>query len=435
MGGLAGFTNAFLLIFGLDASVSVLEELFRAATGSEALLGPRNFVALPVVIASFAGLPLLALTPKLPARLLLPLFLATIWLGNGAAPLPLFFQGLALGLVGAGGQALLAALAFAWVRRHNARRGIDSVWWIDDPAVPVLSPGHSLRMIALGAFVLFPLFLVYGVVLVGTAVQLGTREFVAFDRSGITLADRHYQRADREIRLVGMMHIGEGTAYRELVASFALPDTIVLEEGVTDDTNRMDEPLAYDGVADLLGLESQNSLASYLVEDEDAPLPEWPVWRHADVDLAEFAPETIAWLESARDVLAADDLAAALNEFVANLSSDPETVAAVERDVFTRRNEVLLAAIEAALPDFSRIVVPWGALHLPAIEVEILDDGFELTHSERRRLVSWGTVLTALAERQARARDVPDAQAEQPDGAAPGPDATAAPGPDATAAP
>jgi hypothetical protein len=77
-------------------------------------------------------------------------------------------------------------------------------------------------------------------------------------------------------------------------------------------------------------------------------------------------------------------------------AQDPESLKLVERDVFERRNERLLAELEAALPDYERVVVPWGALHLPAIEEAVRKDGFVQTGSTRRRLLSWPTVVSAL---------------------------------------
>ena len=94
-----------------------------------------------------------------------------------------------------------------------------------------------------------PATLLYAVVLLVTSIEVGTRGFVAFDRAGVTLDDRSYARGDREVRLVGMMHVGEEDSYREVVASFSIPATVVLEEGVTDRSGLLESPLAYDGVA------------------------------------------------------------------------------------------------------------------------------------------------------------------------------------------
>jgi len=395
---LAGFTNAYVVVFTFDGALSLLEEILRLTTGSGALLPLRNAVALSVLAVSVLALFWLPLTPRLPATLLLPLFVAAVWLSYGAAPLPLWLEPPALGLAAAGLQLAAAGFAFAWLRRSpHAPHG----WWDPGPELPLFSLRHGLRVWAVLVLGLLPAAVVYGAVLLVTTIEVGTRRFVAFDREGITLADRSYHRGDREIRLVGMMHVGEGEAYREVVESFRTPATVVLEEGVTDDTRVLAAPLSYDGVAGVLGLEAQAGLASYLEDPETRAMPEWPVLRHADVDLAAFDARTIAWLEDAQALWSGEGGGfEVLRDLVRMSSEEPAVVNAVQHDLFELRNEHLLGEIRTALGEFDRVVVPWGALHLPAIEAAILDDGFEPGASQRRRLVSWRTVLEALAEPQ-----------------------------------
>ena len=47
--------------------------------------------------------------------------------------------------------------------------------------------------------------------------------------AGVSLADRHYERAGQEIRLVCMMHLGDPEAYRAIVRTFSRDSTIVSE--------------------------------------------------------------------------------------------------------------------------------------------------------------------------------------------------------------
>jgi hypothetical protein len=241
-----------------------------------------------------------------------------------------------------------------------------------------------------------PATLLYAVVLLVTSIEVGTHGFVAFDRAGVSLDDRSYARGDREVRLVGMMHVGEEASYREVVTSFSVPSTVVLEEGVTDRSGLLEAPLSYDGVAGVLGLAPQDDLSTYLNDPETEQAPEWPVLRHADLDLADFDPETVAWLGRAQAVWDAEGLGQALREALRASSERPEVLAAVQRDVFERRNEHLLAELDAALVEYERVVIPWGALHLPALEAGLIERGFRPSASQRRRLLSWRTVGRAL---------------------------------------
>ena len=101
-------------------------------------------------------------------------------------------------------------------------------------------PGFSLRrLLVLGPCALVltpPLMAGYLVVWALTWAQATTAGFLVFDLQGISLAERRYQREDRQIRLVGMMHIGEPDAYGQLFDSFARESPLVLEEGVRDES-------------------------------------------------------------------------------------------------------------------------------------------------------------------------------------------------------
>ena len=64
--------------------------------------------------------------------------------------------------------------------------------------------------------------------------------------------------------------------------------------------------------------------------------------------------------------------------------------------VIDLRNDHLTATLDAALEDFDRIIVPWGALHLPHVEDHILAAGFEPIAASYRPLLSWRTVAREL---------------------------------------
>jgi hypothetical protein len=76
----------------------------------------------------------------------------------------------------------------------------------------------------------------------------------------------------------------------------------------------------------------------------------------------------------------------------------PQASETVVHDILTRRNERLLGEIEAALSDYERVVVPWGALHMPWIEREIERLGFERTDSRHHLFIDWDRVLKAIEE-------------------------------------
>jgi hypothetical protein len=391
------FANGFVLAYAADAALSGLDEALRAATGSTVLLTPRNVLARVVLLAAFALPVAITLTPRLPAALFVALSISALWLNFGAAPLLLLVGPAALGPTAVAIQLAISALAFVWIRRRNGGEG----WLLRDLALA--GPGFSLRRSLAWAAGLLVVGLsvtaLYALLSVATWLQFASGGFVSFDVSGVLLADRRYTRADREIRLVGMMHIGDEQGYRAIVRSFGGADTAVLEEGVTDDEEILQTPLSYGGAAAALGLDDQAQLESYF-EDEDTrgDEPE-PVFLHADVDVSSFAPETIEWLEQIAQTFASDDLWSAFREFGAWSSARADEWPIVRNDLFAHRNEHLLARLDEALVDYPHVVVPWGAAHLPAIEDAVLKRGFVQTEAARHRLFHWRGIAAKAVER------------------------------------
>lgn len=391
--------NGFVLAYAADACLSGFDETLRAATGSTALLVPRNVLARLVVWASSCVPLVVVVTPRPPAPIFLLLSLSALWLNFGAAPLPLWLgspRALAVGAVAI--QLAIAALSFVWIRRRNGGTG----WLLREAALagPAFAP---LRSLVWGAGMLLvgpPLIALYLVLWTTTSIQQATQGFIAFDASGVVLSDRRYRLEDREVRLVAMMHLGEGEGYRALVRSFGGEETVVLQEGVTDEEGLMETPLSYGRAAAILGLDEQEALETYYEEgdelDDDEPSP---VFLHADLDVSTFAPETRAWLERIAQLYAADDFWADLRAFGAWTSERAAEWPTVQRDLFARRNEHVLARLDEVLVDYPRVVVPWGALHLPTLEAAVLQRGFERADETRHRLVHWRDIAAKLAER------------------------------------
>jgi len=312
----------------------------------------------------------------------------------GALPVPLLVEGRALGSVLCGLQLAFAAIAFLRLRALSGGRS----WLLGDEALrrPAFSLRHTLvssGFVALGGaaavFAYLPLWFL-------GSIQLATDGFVRFDLAGVSLADRRFERGDQEVRLVGMMHIGEREAYRALVDGFSGRSTLVLAEGVTDREHLLRTPPAYEGVARALGLDTQDEIEVYL-DEVDGPQPQRrPDVRHADLDLSDFDPDTIAWLGWAGEVWSAESPLAALLALFARYREEPERWAAITQDVLTRRNLHLLEEIRLALTEYEHVIVPWGALHLPFVERRVLEMGFEPTTRSHHPLASWNTIARAL---------------------------------------
>ena len=395
---LRAFANSVLALSAADAVVSTLDVLVQAASGVTWLSAPRSALAELALAALALSVPAMLATPRMPISVFVPLTLATFWLTFGAAPLPLWIPSYA-GVEAARCLLQLAAVAvaFAVVRARNGGRGI----WLGDaePDQPAFTWRHSL-VFAAGLATLGPvLVLGYAALSIATEIQVMSHGFVHVGLDGVSLDDRYYQRDGREIRLVGMMHIGDPERYRALTRSFARESTVVLAEGVSDEGGRLASSLHYGKAARAIGLAPQENLESYLVEGEgpDATASEWPVVRRADIDASQFTPDTIETIRWASAVWEAEDLPTALRRIVEGARElGPERSRAFFADVVDRRNEHLIGELERALGEYERVVVPWGALHLPGIEETVLSWGYVETSRVQHPLFAWSTVVAAL---------------------------------------
>ncbi len=395
--GLLFAANVWLAAYALDAGFSLAESVFRSMTGSTALLAMRQAIAAPAAFTSLLVVPATVLSPRLVRSVILPPALGLLWLSFGAVPLPFFLEATALGLAGTGLQALFTVYA---LRRNLALSRGRTVWLgAEEPRQAGFSFGHTLRtglalvLVGVPALVVsLPLWLL-------VSLQAMSGGFVRFDSEGVALADRVYDREDREVRLVGMMHIGEGEAYESLVASFAGPSTVVLAEGVTDREVLLDEPYSYGALADVLGLQTQLPMEAYFEGTGAANASvagQQPVIVHADLDLSDFHPRTVRLLARVGEFWQSDDPAVAFGRLYRNYLEEPVRWKRFEEDILGRRNRHLAGKLEEAIADYRTVIVPWGAMHLPFMEREVERLGFEPRAASYRRLVSWSTIAAAL---------------------------------------
>jgi hypothetical protein len=383
------FANFFLAAFAIDGVVSMLDVVARGAAEIAWFAVPREAIALGVFLLAPAVFVALALT-RLPIAVLLPPTLATLWFAAWALPLPLLVAPERLEAAMVAAQLGVACFAFAQLRFTTGR------WWIAGDGDNGFSARRLFGFAGVSAVLVPTIAVSYLFLGVMTVLERLTEGFVNFDLDGINIAERGYVRDDRQVHLVGMMHIGEQQAYDALFASFAGASTLVLEEGVTDRGAILKERLSYLGVANALGLDQQQSVAEFFEADEpESETPDWPVVLNADVDVSDFSPATISFLEETA-VLWQLDSAVEMMRGLAAMEISQQDLAIIQNDIIAKRNEVVLSELVAGLDDYRRIIVPWGAMHLPGIAHELGALGFEITNTKQRRLVSWSTLAGSV---------------------------------------
>ena len=128
-GGLKELANAFLVLFGLDAGLSLADELISISGGAHPLGGPRNFVAGATLLVGMAVYVALGITPRLPKSIFVPTVLFLVWAGLGGLPLTLA-AGAGLAMALCGGIALAApGGASEGDRRCQRRRVAAALAW------------------------------------------------------------------------------------------------------------------------------------------------------------------------------------------------------------------------------------------------------------------------------------------------------------------
>jgi len=88
--------------------------------------------------------------------------------------------------------------------------------------------------------------------------------------------------------------------------------------------------------------------------------------ERADVDVKEFTPNTIGFLNVVMRIHSKGLNAATLMELM-SFSPPPGFEKELFDDLLRKRNRHLLDEMQRRLPETENIVVPWGAAHMPEI--------------------------------------------------------------------
>ncbi|MGE4545673.1 MAG: hypothetical protein AB7D06_16395 [Pedobacter sp.] len=400
------FANFYIVLFLIDAGLSLTDELLTMFVAHlPALSTVRNFVALLVIVLSLVIYALMGIDRRLPKRIFLPLTLYIFWCSLMLWPLLGMIPSESLGLAAAIGQVIIGGIALITLRTSYG----SSMLPVELFRRPLFGWRNTLVFAAVN-LLLLPLVLIYSLMAsAGYYLDQKTAGFMRLSPVGIYASERSYHEDDKVVRLVAMMHIARKGYYQELVASLPAKGTIVLAEGVTDQNQLLKSRFQYGRLANLVGLSSQETMkldGNLLELDDLEPVSERerdetkPDIVQADVDISRFAPQTIEFLNVlARTLLGDKPLAqgvAAYHDW-AQVHGTPEVFSGVMDDILTKRNEVVIDALQRSLDRYDTVIVPWGGMHMPAIEAAILDRGFTPGEKKERLLFAFSSIpFTAL---------------------------------------
>jgi len=380
------FANLYIVLFLADAGLSLVDELLVTASVSVPLLSEgRHVVSYTLMVLSIALFACMGIDRRLPKRLLLPMTLYISWCALAMWPLSGVVGREALGLVAAAGQVLLGGLSvMLW---HSYRGQV--LLGNEQFRGPLFGWRNTLIFTAVN-LLLLPLALVYTVMAVADyyfAEQ--TAGFLRLSPVGIYMTERSYHRDVKVVRLAGMMHIGKEGYYESLAGSMSSGGTIILTEGVTDRDRLLENPFNYSKLARVIGLTSQDMMLfdGRLVDLKDldellpgAGGPDKPDIARADIDLKNFDLQTIEFLNVLGNTLfSGKPLAVALAEYNTWVKENmtPERIAGVMADILDKRNAVVIENMVRTLERYDTVIIPWGAMHMPAIEAAVLEQGFK----------------------------------------------------------
>jgi hypothetical protein len=263
------------------------------------------------------------------------------------------------------------------------------LWWLSRAnglRWPLVSEGllgvRRFSLLNLGGFILANIFLLLPAVLfylffcASLAAGHFSDGFVSLRPSGLVVQARKYVRNDgKTIQLVPMAHIGQGAFYHDVLQSFGT-NSVVLMEGVSDRNNLLTNRITYKRVAASLGL----------TEQQREFKPAAGEWVRADVDVEQFSPETIAFLNlTMRLYMKGVNLESVLP--LVEYRPAPGFEQRLFDDLLRKRNRHLLDEIQARLPESGDIIVPWGAAHMPEIARSIQKYGFHLQESQEHHVI------------------------------------------------
>ena len=366
-------------LFLADALISAVDDTFILFFNVHILAGLRGFLGFFTILVGLVIYALMGITPMIPKRKFILVALFSPLAALFALPFWIYCSGRM--------QIVIWAISFFQVFCAIAILGmVQDGFKFRMPLVSEerLNPrGFSwlnlLGFVLVNAVVFLPAVAAYLLFCATLAVGHFSEGFVALHPGGLSVQVRKYVRNDgKSVQLYPMAHVADRNFYTTISQSFPT-NSIVLMEGVTDREHLLTNHISYKRMAATLGLSEQ--------QKEFKPSEEQ--MERADVDVKEFTPNTIGFLNLVMRIHSKGLNAASLMELM-SFSPPPGFEKELFDDLLRKRNRHLLDEMQRRLPETENIVVPWGAAHMPEIAREIQKDGFRLEESRDYVVIRFG---------------------------------------------
>jgi hypothetical protein len=366
-------------LFLADAIISALDDTFILLFNVHLLGGIRGLVGFFSIVLGLVIYALMAITPMIPKRKFIPLALFNLLAPLVALPFWIYYHEKIQIVIWAISmlQVFCALIILAAVQDgFKIRLPLVSEQRLNPRGFSWM---NLVGFVVANVCVLLPVIIFYLFVCASLAVGHFSEGFVALHPSGLSVQARKYVRNDgKSVFLYPMAHIADRNFYKTISHSFP-SNSIVLMEGVSDSEHLLTNHITYKRMAATLGLSEQ--------QKEFRPSEE--TVERADVDVKEFTPNTIGFLNLVMRIHSQGLNAGTLMELM-TLSPPPGFEKELFDDLLHKRNRHLLNEMKARLPDTESIVVPWGAAHMPEIAKEIQKDGFQLADAREYTVIRFG---------------------------------------------
>jgi len=403
------FANLFLILFLADGAISVLDELLMAASGMHLLIQPRNLMAYAVLFLSVPFFIAMGLDRRIPKRIFLPMASYAMWGGLMFWPMPLHIPEGVLGMLMSLGQLGIGLAGVRAIRKRSDHAFLLSPSMVQGPW---FSLKNTLAYFSASVLIIPVLLCLIGFSAFATFVEAKTEGFMRITATGLYMNEKIYVKNGKTLRLIPMIHIGRTDYYDEIGASITNGRTLILAEGVSDDEGLLKTRFSYDKMGEILGLDTQERMqidATYISRDLKLLDPldantRKPHIVSADIDLSDVSPATIVFINTlANALLNSDSPVDGWKQYTAWIDSqmnDELALADITHDIFTRRNQTLIAMLHKALPHYDTLIVPWGALHMAEIEKEAQRLGFIMLAEKKRLSVDFWEAMGHLRKKK-----------------------------------
>lgn len=226
--------------------------------------------------------------------------------------------------------------------------------------------------------------------------NVSSKGFLVLSPSSVISVEKTYVKNGKTIHLIPMVHVGSESFYKEVSELDGTKPTLVLLEGVKDKDNLL-ENFTYRNKVTAAQADHFDPKVKAASKSEAKTLQKNIKYIVADLDASEFDPKTRKYLNKMAKKLETESFF----QFII----DPQTASSSAEimtwtvDILDRRNMKVLADLKANESKFDRFYIPWGALHMPDIEREIVNQGYKLSETKQRSVISFEDIFASKPKR------------------------------------